>query len=158
MVENNNRLGEISEHERRVIFAKFMAVCVVGILTAVFIFIPASVSLKRVQASMLAEEEETIVPFDRTFGGKVQAEITGGSGKLGMLDAWKTFDWAARIRLMKVYGKTLAMQTVVTVMFGMMVVGELQLIMGDMFPKIMKGAYNDALQGGEPQAVWVPEG
>ena len=154
-VRDTSRLGEISEHERRIIFAKFMTVCVVGILTAVLIYIPANVTLKRVQASMLAEEEETIVPFDRTFDGKVKAEITGGSGRLGMLDAWKTFDWAARIRLMKVYGKVFAVQTAVTIMFGMMLVAEMKLIMGPMFTKLVAGAYNDAVQGGSQQPVYI---
>ena len=35
--------------------------------------IPATVTMVRVAASMLPEEDETIVSFDRTFGGKVTA-------------------------------------------------------------------------------------
>jgi len=73
--------------------------------------------LTRVQASLLADSEETIVPFDRSFNGKVIPEIVGGSGAIGMLDAWKTFDWAARIRLVKAYFKVFLMQLAVAAVF-----------------------------------------
>ena len=39
---------------------------------------------------MLPDEDEAIVPFDRSFGGKVVPAILGGSGKLSIRDAWKT--------------------------------------------------------------------
>ncbi|KAJ5220545.1 hypothetical protein N7468_009749 [Penicillium chermesinum] len=82
----------------------------------------AAVVFVRVAASMLPEEDETIVPFDRSFGGKVNPEIVGGSGKIGLVDAWTTFDWPARVRLAKVIGKTFAMQLAVGVV-GFLVLG-----------------------------------
>ena len=86
-------------------------ICVaLGLLTVVALVIPASVALVRVQASMLPEEDETIVPFDRTFGGKVVPEILGGSGAVSFVDAWRTFDMAARFRIVKLFFKFVAVE------------------------------------------------
>ena len=110
----------------------FMTVSMLLSFFAVALVIfPFTVALKRVQASILPEEEETIVPFDRTFGGKVVPEILGGSGKINMRDAWKTFDWNSRIRLMKVYAKVFAIQGAFTVLFAFVAVAELQMMLGD---------------------------
>ncbi|RJE16779.1 hypothetical protein PHISCL_10884, partial [Aspergillus sclerotialis] len=48
-----------------------------SLMVALFVLlqIPATVTLVRVAASMLPEEDETIVPFDRTFGGKTTPAI-----------------------------------------------------------------------------------
>lgn len=92
---------------------RFAAVAALPALLAVLITVPAQVIFVRVAASMLPEEDETIVPFDRSFGGKVNPEIVGGSGKIGIVDAWTSFDWAARVRLAKVIAKTFAMQVAV---------------------------------------------
>ena len=89
---------------------------------------------------MLPEEDESIVPFDRTFAGKVVPEIVGGTGSIGMLDAWKTFDIPSRIRLIKLYAKVFAVQLATTIMFVMVVVAELRVAMGDDFQKVHKMA------------------
>ena len=101
---------------------RFMGVSVIPALLAFLISMPARVIFVRVAASMLPEEDETIVPFDRSFGGKVRPAITGGSGKIGLMDAWTTFDWAARIRFAKVIGKTFAMEVALGV-FATLVLG-----------------------------------
>lgn len=75
------------------------------VLLFVLLQIPASVTLVRVAASMLPEEDETIVPFDRTFGGKTTPAIIGGQGKIGLVEAWRSFAWASRIRLLKLMVK-----------------------------------------------------
>ena len=86
---------------------------------------------------MLPEEDEAIVPFDRTFAGKVTPEVLGGSGSVSMLDAWKTFDKEARLRVIKLYAKLFGIQIAVTVLFMMTLIGELKLIMGGDFDKVM---------------------
>ncbi|KAJ5758321.1 uncharacterized protein N7511_007015 [Penicillium nucicola] len=101
---------------------RFMGVLVVPAILAFLVSIPARVIFIRVAASMLPEEDETIVPFDRSFGGKVTPAITGGSGKIGIVEAWTTFDWAARVRYAKVIGKTFAME-VALVIFASLVLG-----------------------------------
>ncbi|KAI9892738.1 MAG: hypothetical protein M1814_001158 [Vezdaea aestivalis] len=119
-----------------------------GLLTALLILVPAIVTLARVQASMLPEDDETIVPFDRSFGGKVVPEILGGSGKVGLLDAWKTFGWSARLRLLGVYIKTFMMETTVILSFAVFAVFQLQYFMGqqtvDDFSMILKYRLNHA--------------
>lgn len=77
----------------------------------------------RVAASMLPDDEEAIVPFDRAFGGKVVPAILGGSGKLSVKDAWTTFDRAARVRYFKAFGKAFGMLVGVIFFFTMILVG-----------------------------------
>jgi len=78
----------------------------------ILLVVPAKVTLTRVQASLLPDESEPIIPFDRTFGGKTEPK-----GVLSMLDAWKTFDWNSRIRLLKAYLKAAAMQFALSLLF-----------------------------------------
>lgn len=112
----------------------------------VLIDIPAQVTLIRVAASMLPEEDESIVPFDRTFGGKVTPEIVGGAGKVGMLEAWRSFAWSSRVRLLKLVAKVLTIQFVLAIGFMMVYVGELRLIMGKDMDEMVKTIANK-LQG-----------
>lgn len=126
-VDSNVRASNMSE----LFFCGF-----VGLFIIFAIVFPAGVTLTRVQASMLPEEDEPIVPFDRTFGGKVQP---GGCVK--MLDAWRTFDWASRIRLVTLYAKIFAIQFFTTLLFIGLVIGELRLIMGDDLHKVAKMAH-----------------
>ncbi|KAL1620606.1 hypothetical protein SLS54_005962 [Diplodia seriata] len=74
----------------------------------IFVILPAHTQLVRVEASMLSDDEETIVPFDRTFGGKVVPKVLGGSGAIGFMDAWRSFNREARIRVVKLYLKIFA--------------------------------------------------
>lgn len=144
-----NRYAEDPSHYREVapkVFASDVGqvfVCAfVGLFIVFAIVFPAEVTLTRVQASLLPEEDEAIVPFDRSFGGKVEPEIVGGAGCVSMLDAWKSFDWAARFRLIKLYVKVFALQVATTMMFIGVLVGELRLIMGDDLNKVAKMAHN----------------
>ena len=125
---------------QKIALGEIFLTILIAIGIVVLVVIPADVSLKRVQASMLPEEDETIVPFDRTFAGKVKPEILGGSGAVSMLDAWRTFDRSARIRLIKLYGKIFAVQAATTLMFILVVVGELRLFMGNDLAKAAKMA------------------
>lgn len=105
---------------------RFLSISALPAILALAVSVPARVVFIRVAASMLPEEDESIVPFDRSFGGKVQPEIVGGSGKIGLLDAWTTFDWNARVRFVKVVIKTALMQAGVlilgmTLVFGVMI-------------------------------------
>lgn len=123
---------------QKIALVEMFLIGLIAIGTIILVVIPADVTLTRVQASMLPEEDESIVPFDRTFAGKVKPEILGGSGAVGMLDAWRTFDRSARMRLIKLYGKIFAIQIALTFMFVFVVIGELRLIMGDDLAKVAK--------------------
>jgi hypothetical protein len=84
---------------------KGVLVLLAGLALHVFLVIPSQVVLVRVQASFLPEEDDTIVPFDRSFGGKVEPAIVGGKGYINMVDAWKSFSRASWVRLVKLYVK-----------------------------------------------------
>lgn len=84
---------------------KGVLVLLAALAVQIFLVIPTQVVLTRVQASFLPEEDDTIVPFDRSFGGKVVPAIVGGKGYINMVDAWKSFSRASWIRLVKLYVK-----------------------------------------------------
>lgn len=90
--------------------AQIVVILAVTVFASAMILIPADVTLTRVQASLLPESDETIVPMDRSFGGKVVSEQVGGTGKLGLLDAWRSFRWASRVRLVLLYAKIFFIQ------------------------------------------------
>ncbi|KAJ5623613.1 hypothetical protein N7490_012218 [Penicillium lividum] len=108
---------------------RWMAVAAIPAIFSFFVLLPARVIFIRVAASMLPEDQETIVPFDRSFGGKVQPAIVGGSGKIGLLEAWKSFDWAGRVRFAKVVLKTFAMEMAVWVLAALVLGGQLFFMM-----------------------------
>ena len=117
------------ETQKHILFQLFI-VMAVGVITNFLIVLPAEVTLTRVQASMLPEEEDSIVPFDRSFGGKVVPKVVGGTGAVSMLDAWKTFDYAARIRLVKLYVKIFAIKIATSMLFMGLGAAEVMLVLG----------------------------
>ncbi|PGH15224.1 hypothetical protein AJ79_02589 [Helicocarpus griseus UAMH5409] len=121
---NQNHSFADPDRDNAADIATAMGVLALSIILTILVEIPATVTMIRVAASILPQEENTIVPFDRTFGGKVQPAVLGGSGKVGLLDAWKTFTWPSRVRLMKVLAKTFAILTVVSFTFAFVFVGE----------------------------------
>lgn len=138
MWQRPSNYGLEKDHARKFALFQVAAAAIASIAIIVLVIIPADVTLKRVQASMLPEEDEAIVPFDRTFGGKAVPQILGGSGAVGMFDAWKTFDRSARVRLLKLYAKIFFIQAVTTVLFIILVFGELRLVMGDDLAKAVR--------------------
>lgn len=91
-------------------WASFIGRCVALLLISVactlFLCMPAFVTQVRVEASILPEDQDTTVPFDRSFGGKVVPKALGGTGSVSFIDAWKSFNWEARGRLIKLYIKS----------------------------------------------------
>ncbi|KAA8570515.1 hypothetical protein EYC84_002784 [Monilinia fructicola] len=63
--------SKMSPQELTTMGIQTASVIILASVLAFLVLIPASVTLARVQASLLAENEESIVPFDRTFGGRV---------------------------------------------------------------------------------------
>lgn len=121
-----------------IIFGQSMMVLFMTFALFVLLEIPATVTVVRVAASMLPEEYETIVPFDRSFGGKVTPAVIGGAGKVGMLEAWKSFTWSSRIRLIKLLGKVFVIIVAVWIVFSIVLIGEAHLLLGDQMGEIMK--------------------
>lgn len=77
------------------------ALCVAGlalVLQAV-LAIPAQAALARVQASLLPADEDPIVPFDRSFAGRVEPEVVTGKGFATFGAAIKTIPRSSWIRI-----------------------------------------------------------
>ncbi|KAK2787553.1 hypothetical protein FQN53_005002 [Emmonsiellopsis sp. PD_33] len=117
-LSQNNSMAD-PEYNPAADLAKTFGISLLSIGLALLVEVPASVTLIRVAASMLPEEDETVVPFDRSFDGKIQPAVLGGSGKIGMLDAWKTFKWPSRIRLLKLLVKVFGLNIGLGFVFGL---------------------------------------
>ncbi|KAK6087458.1 ubiquitin conjugating [Seiridium cupressi] len=107
---------------------KGLIVLIVSIAITIFVTIPAHVVLTRTQASLLPEEDETIVPFDRSFQGKLEPAIVGGRGYVTIKDAWQTFSRASWVRLVKLYVKVFLVSLVVYLGFALVMIPEAFLI------------------------------
>ena len=113
----------------------------------VLLQIPATVAFVRVAASMLPEEDETIVPFDRTFGGKTTPAIIGGQGKIGLVEAWRSFPWASRMRLLKLMVKIIFIFMASWIVVTVVLVAEAHLLFGDSLGDMMKTMHGIARGG-----------
>ena len=81
-------------------------------LLNVLILLPATVTRTRIEASFLHEDSKTIVPFDRTFNGAVNMlSLDSRAGRKSLfVEAWRSFDMASRIRLVKFFVKEAAIE------------------------------------------------
>ena len=102
-----------NEDKKYELDARCLVLVLCGIFVAVFVLFPTNVILVRVAASVLPEEEATILPFDRTFGGRVAP-----GERLKMLDAWKSFTWEAIKRVIKIYVKAFLLQAMIAALWG----------------------------------------
>lgn len=117
---------------------KFVVILLLALVIYIGIVIPSEVALTRCQASLLPDEDESIVPFDRSYGGKVVPAIVGGSGMLSYVDAWRSFDRASRVRIVKLYLKIFAIDIALHLLFGLVMMLELYLVLGPAADKIGK--------------------
>jgi len=101
------------------------------VLIQVYIIVPAGVVLTRIQASLLPPDQETIVPFDRTFNGRVEPEVVTGRGYATMTDAWKTFSCSAWRRLVILYAKAFAVTMACWLLVVAVVIPEIILVVAN---------------------------
>lgn len=132
-IDNPQLLAMMDLETLEVFMVKYSIVCFAGLVIFLAVSIPASITLQRVQASLLPEEDEPIVPFDRSFGGRVVPISKGGSGRVGMKDAWTTFGWKAMGWLMILYVKLVALQLMLVCIFVLVGILELRLVVGPGF-------------------------
>lgn len=78
---------------------KALAVLGLSLGLQAFLLIPAETALRRVQASLLPPDEDTIVPFDRSFAGRVEPEVVTGKGFATFGAALKTVTRASWLRI-----------------------------------------------------------
>ncbi|EFE42710.1 conserved hypothetical protein [Trichophyton verrucosum HKI 0517] len=103
---------------RPIYFAHAGGAVVLSLILGLVLDLPASVMMVRVAASLLPADDETIVPFDRTFNGKVTSVDADGAGLVGILDAWKTFSWASFRRLLMNLVKTCGLIAAACLVYG----------------------------------------
>ncbi|KAI9711252.1 MAG: hypothetical protein M1820_002239 [Bogoriella megaspora] len=115
-VDHSQLVHSFDKAERVTYGLKLFACAVTGLFVAVMILLPAAVTLTRVEASMLPEEDEAIVPFDRTFGGKAESTVTDRSGSISFVEAWRSCDKIVRFRIVKVYAQLITMQVVIMIL------------------------------------------
>jgi len=137
---NANEFSEYTGLQWFTLALRIVSLFALAIFSALFVVLPATVTLTRIEASLLPEEEETIVPFDRTFSGKVVPTILGGTGCIGFIEAWRTFNWEARRRLVKLYVKIFFIMLGVTVLMANILLVEVWAILGPQLPKMLSNA------------------
>jgi hypothetical protein len=75
-------------------YFKCAAVIFATVVGSIFLVVPSQVVLMRIQASLLPKEDSTVIPFDRSFGGRVQPDSENGRDYATISDAWHTFSRA----------------------------------------------------------------
>lgn len=128
--------------------ASVLAVVIFAISCTLFLCLPAMVTLARVEASILPEDQDTIVPFDRTFGGKVVSKLMGGTGVVGFLDAWRSFNWEARRRLIKLFIKNFFILAGLFLVILHVIAFETFVVVGPEVGRLMSQAKHDAMTQG----------
>jgi hypothetical protein len=96
----------------------WLAVCVLDQIACV----PLHFAITRIQASLLPEEEETIVSFDRSFGtsgsnGLRPGLLAESRGALSFRQAWRSVTWSEMRRIWIFSAKILVVQVCVNGMF-----------------------------------------
>lgn len=126
-IPNPKQPGVIPEADKNDIW-KGTIVLILTLVMHIFLVIPTQVILTRVQASLLPEEDDTIVPFDRSFSGKVEPAIVGGKGFVTIKDAWQSFSRASWLRLVKLYVKIFAAGLALALLWMAVIIPEAILI------------------------------
>lgn len=104
---------------------KILVIVLLTSAVSLFVVVPAHVVLVRVQASLLPDIDDTIVPFDRSFGGHVVPLGLDGKSHASMTDAWRSFshsDWRRLVFLyIKIYAIAIASGMVVGFICGLQI-------------------------------------
>ena len=88
----------------KVVVLKFVLVWIAYMFLTAFASIPATMTLRRVHASMLPADEKAIVPYYRgDASSHISDEVSATVPGLSMSKAWSTIRLEAYIRIIKVY-------------------------------------------------------
>jgi hypothetical protein len=127
-------------HKMLFLGLRFLAVPATAIFVALMVLLPASVTLTRIEASLLPEDEQTIVPFDKeAIRGDTDLTVRGGARAL-FVQAWRSFDRPARLRLLKLYAKMVLAQFTVAIVGLHLAVAELYVLGGERLVVFFKSA------------------
>ncbi|KAK0636867.1 hypothetical protein B0T17DRAFT_480475 [Bombardia bombarda] len=108
--------------------AKAVAFFGLALAVQLLLVVPTQVLLVRVQASLLPPDEDTIVPFDRSFEGKVEPALVGGKGFVSMRVALASFSRASWVRLYVLYAKVAAVTALAYLAMAAIVIPEIILM------------------------------
>jgi hypothetical protein len=108
---------------------RVLAVPLTAALLALFVLLPASAALTRIEASLLPADVHPIVPFDRSFDADSAAAPR--SNKALFTAAWRSFDRSARRRVLKVYAKLVFVQVLVATAGVALMAAEMYFIGGE---------------------------
>lgn len=127
---DQDNLEQYTQGQWMCLAVRVFGVILFAMTSILFLCLPAIVTQVRIESSLVPEDQDTIVPFDRSFGGKVVSQMLGGSGKIGFLDAWRSFNWEARRRLLKLYIKIAAIMLFALFVVGHVLAFEVFAVMG----------------------------
>ncbi|MBE7180686.1 MAG: hypothetical protein INR71_05660 [Terriglobus roseus] len=119
---------------------KIFAVLALSFFLAFFVVLPNYAALTRIEATLLPDDEDTIVPFDRTFGGMVTPVVVGGSGFSYVKEVCRTFDGEARARIMKLFFKGMAIAFALIIAYVHIIAFEIFLVIGPAAHRAAKDA------------------
>jgi hypothetical protein len=139
---DQDNLEQYSQGQWMCLAARVFATFIFAITASLFLCLPAIVTQVRIESSILPEDQDTIVPFDRSFGGKVVSQMLGGTGSIGFIDAWRSFNWEARRRLLKLYVKIGAIMMFAFFVVGHVLAFEIFAIMGSQLGEFLANAKN----------------
>ncbi|KAJ7712984.1 hypothetical protein B0H16DRAFT_1436329 [Mycena metata] len=98
---------------------RVLAVPATAVILALFLLLPAAATRARIEAALLPADILSIVPIDRA------------PAALKFTAAWRAFDRAARLRVLKVYAKMVFSQTVVALVGILIIAAEVYVIGGE---------------------------
>jgi hypothetical protein len=109
---------------------KGLIVLLVSFAVWALVYMPALVILVRVQASLLPPDEDTIIPFDRTYDGTIEPAVVSGKGYVTTRDAIRTFPRASWIRIYILQAKIFGVVVATLLVFFAVVAPQMWLIAG----------------------------
>ncbi|KAJ7147700.1 hypothetical protein C8R43DRAFT_889559 [Mycena crocata] len=120
---------------------RILAVLTTAAVVALFVLLPASATLMRIEAALLPADTPTLVPFDRAaLVGDIDTTACGASRKL-FVAAWRSFDRSARLRLVTLYVKMTLAQIAVGVAGALVMAAEVYLIGGERLTILLTSAW-----------------
>ncbi|KAM3425131.1 hypothetical protein BST61_g7092 [Cercospora zeina] len=119
---------------------RFLAVPATGLFVAFAILLPATVTLTRIEALLLPEDQHPIVPFDRSAIVGTLDINAQGSARAVFIQAWRSFDSSARWGLIKLYVKMAAIQLGLVFVSIHLMVAEIYVIGGERLGLLFKSA------------------
>ncbi|KAJ4300218.1 hypothetical protein N0V88_002889 [Collariella sp. IMI 366227] len=99
-------------------FAQILCVGGVFIGLQLLLCVSTGTALTRVQASLLPADEDTVVPFDRSFAGQVEPEVVTGKGFATFKAAITTVTVRSWVRICMLNFKLMAVVVAVYMMMG----------------------------------------